>query len=382
MVLGLPSISEWLSQQNQKVQAQFEVIFMLAPFMAGWMVFLYHWVFELKSEMDSLPLPSVIMSVGYMFYFRWKNKILEEASSLDAINMKIRWWEGYEQSLSNVIAGWMDLSDKDAYGDGAPLLNVPRRCAQCDHPVNPGEKAPELCPVCKTPIPSLGVFLLGGEKLLYSKVRFENRSIDYEGRLWRWAVFLHYYPKDLTFKKIPGQWFTHKGLMFRTSTASIDVTYLGFKEEIHHVKFFLVTSSPERTRRIQMGIGLTPSSADPEDLKKAKDLSSLRLGIEEYAKRLEAEAHADLSFESQIDAKTRGYKGSERVLEDLDGIRSQRGLGGLRANWKKYVIYVLVLVALVWFAWSSGWFGGGAPPPTPGLYPNGTVIPDGSVIPG
>ena len=128
MVLGLPSISDWLSQQNVKVQAQFEVLFMLAPFMAGWMVFLYHWVFELKSEVDSLPIPSVIMAVGYMFYFRWKNQILEEATALEAINIRIRWWEGYEVPFQNVIAGWMDLSEKDAYKNGEPLIDVPRRC--------------------------------------------------------------------------------------------------------------------------------------------------------------------------------------------------------------------------------------------------------------
>jgi hypothetical protein len=316
MVLGLPSISDWLGQQNQKTQAQLEIIFMLVPFLSGWMVFLYNWVFLLKSEMDSLPLPSVITSVGYMFYFRWKNKILEEATSLDALNMKIRWWEGYERNQQNVVAGWMDLSEKDAY-DNSVLLNVPRFCDQCQEPLPMGEKAPDNCPVCHAEIPTLGEDLLEDETILYTKMRFENRMVDYEGRRWRWAVFLHYFPKDLTFKKIPGLWFSHKGLMFRTSTGSIDVTYIGFKEEIHHVKYFLITSSPERTRRIQMGLGMTPATASIDQLNNARDLSSIRVGIEELQKRQEAESHAGLSGRRPGSGRHGGDERKEEHLGDV-----------------------------------------------------------------
>lgn len=374
MVLGLPSISEWLSQQNQKVQAQFEVLFMLAPFMVGWMVFLYHWVFELKSEMDSLPLPSVIMAVGYMFYFRWKNQILEESTGLEAINMRVRWWEGHEDQLSNVIAGWMDLSEEDAYKNGVPLADIPRRCLQCNTSIPKMETPPSHCPTCRTELPrfTINETLLGGKECYFTKVRFENRSIDYEGRAWRWAVFICDFPKDLTFKKIPGQWFTHKGLMFRTGTASLDVTYVGFKEEIYHVKYFRVTSSPERTRRIQMGLGLTPASASVDQLNKARKLSSLRIGIDELLKRQEAEAHAELSFESQIDAKTRGFKGADRVLDDLEEMRRRRQFGGIRDNWKKILIVVAVAVVVIWVAWSMGWIGGSpSPTPPPGNYTGG-----------
>jgi len=366
VVLGLPSISEWLSQQNEKAQAQFEVLFMLGPFLAGWMVFLYYWVFLLWDWIDALPMPSVIMCLGYMFYFRWKNQILEDATALDAIAMRIRWWEGHERVVKNVIAGWMDLSEKDAYENGDPIMDVPRRCAQCEAPVPRLEKPPSHCATCGAEIPRISIdpSLLGGSERFFTKTRFENRSRDYEGRLWKWAVFIHDYPKDQTFKKIPGQWFTHRGLMFRTATASLDVTYVGFKEEIHHVKYFRVTSSPERTRRIQMGLGMTPATATITALNKSRDLSSLRTGIEEFTKRQEAEAHADLSFESAIDSKTRGYEGADRVLDDLDGIRARGSrVGGLKENWKKYLMYGLVIVALVWFAWSSGWLGGSPPPP-------------------
>jgi hypothetical protein len=37
-----------------------------------------------------------------------------------------------------------------------------------------------------------------------------------------------------------------------------------------------------------------------------------------------------------------------------------------KQNWKKYIVWGLVVVAIVWFAWSSGWFGG-SPAPLPPL---------------
>lgn len=346
---------------------------MLAPFMCGWMVFLYHWVFELKSEVDSIPIPSAIMSIGYMFYFRWKNQILEEATALEAVNMRIRWWEGHEVGFQNVIDGWMDLSEETAYNKEFPLFDVPRRCPQCEAPVAPGPTPPN-CLTCKAELPryEISETLLGGSECFFTKIRFANRSVDYEGRAWRWGVFIHDFPKDQTFKKIPGQWFASKGLMFRTGTASIDVTYVGFKDEIHHVKYFRVTSSPERTRRIQMGLGLTPATATSGAVNKARNMSSLRIGIEEFQKRQEAEAHAELSFDSAIDSKTRAYKGSDRILDDLDGMRTRKGkVSTIRTNWKRILTVVAVVVVVVWVAYSMGWIGG--PPPVP----NGEIITNG-----
>lgn len=340
-----------------KAQAQIEVFFMLTPFLAGWAVFIYYWVFLLWNEWDALPAPCVIMCVGYLFYFRWKNQIIEESGALDALTFTVRWEEGVVETITNVIEGWMDLSEAGAYENGTPEMKAIKKCPVCGEAIPWSELTPKFCGNCKADLPTSEISekILGDDKALFTKIKFGRRMIDKTGLTWFWAVFIHTFPKDQTFKKVPGQWFTHKGLMFLTSTGNIDVTYVGAKEEVHHVKYFLVTSCPERTRRIQLGIGLTPATADVEEINKARDLSSIRTGIKWMLRAREAEGLADVVSESSLDTKTKSYKGANRILDDLDGMRERRRFKTVKTNWKKWVVYLAAGVAVIWFAWSMGW---------------------------
>jgi hypothetical protein len=331
--------------------------------------------------MDSLPIPCVVGSIGYILYYRWRDSVRDEASGLDPINLTIRWNEGIVRDEANVIEGWLDLSEEEAYNPGLPELQVPTVCRACGARIPETDFTPSHCGTCGVVLETRQVAssVLMGEENFFTKVRFGRTMYDLEGNEWEWGVFIHDFPKDVTFKKVPGQWFTHKGQMFRTATAKLDVTYVGFKDEEAHILFFRVTSDPERTRLIQIGLGLTPATASLDQVNKARDLSSIREGIKYLLKWREADAHAQVVTDQYRDSKTRGYKGADRVLDDLDGMRRKKKVTSkAKNNWKNIVIVVLVIIAIVWIAYSFGWIG--TPTPTPPPNPNPPPLPNG--VPG
>lgn len=378
--LRLPSIGTWLSNKDNKTQAQFELIFMLAPFFVAWFIFIYFWVFLLWSEMDSLPIPCVVASVGYIIYFRWRDTIRDEASGLEPINMTLRWHEGRVQEISNIIEGTLDLSEQDAFNPGVPELMLKKACPSCGSTL-PAHFMGSHCGSCGAPLAERKVdrAVIFGEEKFYTKVKFGRKMRDMDGLLWEWGVFIHDSPKDATFKKVPGQWFTHKGQMFRTATAKIDVTYVGFKDEEYHVLYFRVTSDPERTRLIQIGLGITPATSDIDNVNKARNMSSLRVGLKFLLKFREADAYATAIEEQYQDSKTRGYKSADRALDDLDGMRKKRKYKGLKSTWKYIALAILLIVAVIWLAYSMGWIGTPtpSPPPPPRPSPAPSPLPGG-----
>lgn len=356
--LELPNFTDWLSRQNSKRQDQFELLFMLGPFFVSWMVFSYYWIGLMWDFWDALPGPLLIGTVGYIGFFKYSEHIKGEATSLDTINMTVRWSESVTRDVQNVMGDWeiLEESEKKELLDnqGSETEDLPgleywrettvKYCPLCGSPVaypngfDNGEKKvyPSHCQSCGSMLPEkLPVYKKDEfEGLFFTKVHLANVEVDPWGQEWDTAIFIHSYPKDRTLRRQPGQWVSHKGLRFPMPSSNIDVTYMGSKDELEHEKYFLVTSDPERTRRIQMGIGLTPASADLEEVNRARDLSTIKLGLkwvrrwreEASSKKVIMETAQDSDIRARANA-TKFYKNKDIVTSDLNTLTK------LKTNW-------------------------------------------------
>lgn len=352
--MNLPKIfhiTDWLSEQSPKVQAQFEMLFFLGPFFAGWFVFLYYWVFLLWDVWSSLPAPSVIMSSGYILYFRWVNMVRNEATSLDAFNMRIDWNESVCRSYQNVVQGWDIIEATDLAETGYP---VPRFCMKCGYDI-PREivlgdqiYVPGYCPDCGADLSLEG--LEYPEDLDCTKFYFKREMRDPNGQQWRISVFLHHGNKDKVFIKQPNQWFSYGGQLFPTSTANIRATYVGWMEGVETIKFFVVTSSPEIARRTQIKLGYIPTEVGDADIKRVMELSEKREGAFWKKKYMEALSYIELLEESDENAKDKAYRGVNRLIDNLDTIREKetKPFWKERDNLTKIVLGIIALVILAW----------------------------------
>lgn len=363
--LRLPDIGDWLSQQDIKGQNQIEFMFMLGPFFVSWMVFSYFWVGRMWSVWDSLPGPLIIGTVGYIGFFKYSEHVKGEAVSLDSINMTVRWTESITREVQNVIDDWEILEESEQGGlTVAPGLEywheaAVKYCPMCGVPVaypngfNNGEKKiyPKNCHSCGSLLPehmptySTDVY----DDYFFSKMKFKNTEVDPWGVRWYTGVFVHEYPKDNVLRRQPGQWVSHKGLMFPMPSANIDVTYLGSREELEHEKYFLVTSDPERTRRIQMGIGLTPANASLEEVNKARNLSTVKLGLKWLLEWRDEASTNKVLMETKEDSDIRAhadaadfYRNKDIVTRDLNVLRQ------VQANWKAVLGTIIGIGLLYW----------------------------------
>jgi len=370
--LELPNFTEWLSRQNSKRQDQLELLFMLGPFFVSWMVFSYYWVGLMWDFWDALPGPLLIGTVGYIGFFKYSEHIKGEATSLDTINMTVRWSESMTRDIQNVMEDWEILEESEK----KQLLNKPKPKPSPESGSNPGknqgkdevpgmeywrDSAVKYCPMCGSAVAYPNGFNNGEKKvypshcqscgsmlpenlpvyqvdefegLFFTKVHLANLEVDPWGQEWDTAIFIHHYPKDQTLRRQPGQWVSHKGLRFPMPSSNIDVTYMGSKDELEHEKYFLVTSDPERTRRIQMGIGLTPASAELEEVNRARDLSTIKLGLKWVRRWREEASSKKVIMETAQDSDIRARANATKFYQNKDIVTSDLNtLTKLKTNW-------------------------------------------------
>ncbi len=364
------SVTDWLSRQNPKVQAQFEMLFFLGPFFVGWFVFLYYWVFLLWSAWDSLPVPSVIMCVGYMLYFRWVNMVRNEATSLDALNMTLDWNESISRDTQNVVDGFMSLKEHDLALMDFPIQTYCSNCGEVIQDVitNDYVYKPTFCPYCGLDLQKEGSLETPME-LNYTRFYFRSPMWDPEGTEFKEIVFIHEGDKDKVFRKQPHQWFSHGGQVFPTSTGNIRATYVGFAEETSHIKFFYVSSSPELTRKKQIDLGFIPVTADPEVVQEAMIMSSNREAIH-WAKKWKEEHDYNTVLSDSIENVTdKSYRGTNKLIDDIDRIReqNQKPFWKDRENWTKIVGILIVGLLVYWLlnAYIIPWIVGPSKPSPP-----------------
>jgi hypothetical protein len=327
---------------------------MLAPFLAGWAVFMYYWVFLLWDLWDALSAPSIITSLGYMIYFRWSNQIRTEAAGLEAFTMMLDWDEYLSIPENNVKSRSVSLYEPEA--EVGTLANF---CPFCGTDLSSGLKGerPAHCGSCGERVPvKPGNNEENGDPMwgvYFTKDYFKRPMVDpFDGTEFSEIVWMHDAPRDKTFRKVGGQWFTHKGQTFEIAAANPRATYVGFKEEMSHIKFFKVTSDPERTRQMQINIGLTPAETSLDELNRAMKIETVRSAIPWMLKYREADAHARVLEETQDDAKTRSYKATNRLVDDLDRVRSSKRFQKIKKLNMKQVIAIVAVVVLIYFGLS------------------------------
>ena len=185
----------------------------------------------------------------------------------------------------------------------------------------------------------------------FTKDFFRRPMTDpFDGTQFSEIVWIHDSPGDKTFRKVGRQWFTHKGQTFEIAAANPRATYIGFKEEMSHIKFFRVTSDPERTRQMQIDIGLTPATASIEELNRAMVIETTRAAIPWMLKFREANAHANVLEETQDDAKTRGYKATNRLVDDLDRVRKSKRFETVKKLKWQQIAMIVIGFGLLYYA--------------------------------
>jgi len=340
----IPSLTEYLSGLNDKQQAQAELMILLAPFLAGYSVFLYNWIVLWKPIEESIGLPSVITSIGYILYYRWRDAIRSEAQALDAISLKIRWNAEYAFGHNNVVASKMPLLETDLFNSADPaqgsdalrMFFPPSTDPNDPDPVEPG-----TVETVNFGDQDISKDILIGR--YYEKMVCENYFVNpATNQKTKVAVFIMDFPFDKTFRKTAGHFFSYKGQLFPINAGDVDCTFIGYKEELELVFFFRVTSSQERTRLMQIGLGLVPATSNIDEVNRARRLDSTTEAIKERLRANKAEGLVKVLTENYPDAEADSYRGANRVLRDLDKIREKNN-----PSWRSKINWTNVLIGLV-----------------------------------
>ncbi len=343
----IPSIDDWLSNLDEKQQAQAELIIGLVPFLVGYFMFLYNWIILWMDIQDAAPIPAVVMSGGYIVYYRWRDRVRAEAATLDAVSMFVRWNEAIAGTYNNVIAGFQSLSEKELTEPKAledPALD-PLRATIKELQEKDTYKALDI----------KGDHSIHDDVMIghyYAKFLFTT-PIQHpliESLKTRTVLFIMDFPKDKTFRKIPGQYFSHKGQLFAVPAAVVDCVFLGWKEEIETMLIFRVIADQERARLMQIGVGLQPASSDLDDLMRATKIESARTAIQFIIEKNNAEDLVRVLQDAMPGVEEASYRGAARLLTDLDGLREKLKARKVQ-DWltlKNILIAVLIIGGAYW----------------------------------
>ena len=295
----------------------------LVPFLSGYMVFFFLWMFYGYTFIDALGPASIVWALAYLLYFRWKDRIRAEAQTQDAINMMIRWTEGVHLPFTNVIEEITILEEPSvedvakASEDGTLATLVYKCEARFTSP-------------CKN--------IITGDE-------------------FKSAIFVHHGPKDRTFGRVPGQWVTHKGLMMFSPASVLDVDFMGHKNELDHKPVFHVKASPYSTRLNQIGVGLTPETASHKSISDALSISSIREAMPLLLKNRQLESENIDLKQDERDGILLGHKTTNRLLRDVDLI-TRKGVpltARLRGRIREIALGAGVLILLYLVATYFGW---------------------------
>jgi len=213
---------------------------------------------------------------------------------------------------------------------------------------NPGEN-----PTVK-PIPEgIGDVLVGTFFSLCVFHREMESPLYGEDKTFRMIAFIHDYPFDNVFRKIPGQLISYKGLVFETAAVKLDSTFCFWDEEVEACPIFRVTSDPEQTRLMQIGLAIKPTT-EKTDVEEVGNLRSAHQAIK-YAMRLRnVESAYKQTVEGYRDSREEAVAIVDRVLDNREEIRRKKGrLAGLTKG--KLIAYVIVGALLTLFVlWAMG----------------------------
>lgn len=374
-----PSFSDWLASKDYKTQVQIELLMTLAPFLIGWGEFIYFWLILWWDTWDALPGPAVTTSIGYIAYFFWRDSIRAEAATLPAITFNIRWYEGVSLPAQNVVEAMMSLSEIDLFHgdmdhDKAPLVslleaegmkpleNVPRNypttCPYCGVSLANEKWVAATCHQCGAYLPALNVHedVLIGKYYTAALLKTPMRHPIEEEIKTRRLVFIHDFPRDKTFKKVIGPMFSHKGQLIAIPAASVDMTFIGWTTEIETVFYFRVTSCPERTRLMQIGIGIQPATSDVREVNRARRLESTTSAMDATLKANSEKARVKVLSDHYEDTDEKGLRVSFRLLGDMDRLREKRKEMGLRDKLTlRNILIFALLLGVAW--WGLHYFG-------------------------
>ena len=170
---------------------------------------------------------------------------------------------------------------------------------------------------------------------------------------YKLGAFIHDFPFDKTFRRVPGQLVSFKGQVFETAAIKVDASYCYWDEELEPCPIFRITSSPELTRQMQKGLKVITETGEP-DIEKVTKLRSAHQAIK-YAIRLRnlMSVHR-ATVDGIMDAGAEVAALADRALDNRAEIRRVGRPLGL-TNRRILTWLILGLIVGMIFAWIMGW---------------------------
>ena len=137
------------------------------------------------------------------------------------------------------------------------------------------------------------------------------RNHDGQSWIYGWKV-VH--------ENVPGSTITQK---WYAGEGAVDASFVGFNEEEELTMYFRVTASQERTRLMQIGLGLQPATSDITEVNRARRFESTRNAIGHLLRVKTLEGHVEILKAQFPDAEKDAYRGAFRLLLDLDKLREE-----------------------------------------------------------
>lgn len=349
-------LSDWMAQflESDTIigQIQRTMVLQVTIFLIPYTLFFVFWIVLDWGLLDSLVVPSITFSFALVAYQMWVQQVRTEGLSLGGgpVSLSIYWNESCVEQEANIMLSWRSLEEKDlnkirnkmdeAYLKPPGRLNNPYDSSQKNVILN------------RAAYETLDKELLGRYFTQINCYRAMWSPL-YSDIRWKNGVYIHDFPRDKTFRKVPDQLMSYKGQVFLTAAAKVSVVFLYWDQELQPCPIFLVTTSPEHARIIQLeGIKLKPT-ASMEDLKEAASLRSKHEAMP-LAVRLR-------NLSSQLSGVREGWEDVEeradgivgRFVERRERIHSFKKYGFLKS--KKLLLYLAVgVLAILLGLWLFG----------------------------
>lgn len=348
------SFGEWLQSKSFFFQIQFDMLFRALPYFVGYFMILGTYAstqpifpsdtwraFFMLAQIAS---PGVLItSVGSLVIENYRRKVKDEARRDKGINMTIWWTPTKAYDEDNVLVGFGILKEKTL-----KQLKIKHKKMSKKDTNNKQERDFKF---------KYGKF--------YYEATFMREMEDPQGGKWKNAVLLADFPSENTFRDVPNQLLSNKGVIFLGPSAKVNLVYCNEFNEVgkgeetgfENYKVFRVSFDPERVYAMQNQLGLKPASVEKGQVEEAAQLSIDHTAMKFAIQKRESDGQLRSYIETHQDSRTRGMASSGKFLENSDFIRKDRStLRKLRERLDRNTMIIIGIIIL-FLAWRMGWIG-------------------------